>query len=391
MTAITQAVIVDAVRTATGKGKPGGALSGVHPVDLFATTLRELVGRTGIDPTQLDDVVGGCVTQAGEQAFNITRHAVLAAGFPESVPAVSVDRQCGSSLQALQFAAALVMSGVQDVVIAGGVESMSRAPMFSSMAGADPRGPMVAARYPQGLVDQGVSAELITARWGFSRGQLDELAAASHEKAAAAQKDGAFDDEIVPVAGHAVDELVRPGTTVERLAALNPAFRSDELAARFPEIGWSITAGNSSPLTDGASAALVMSEDRATRLGLTPRARIRAMAAVGSDPMLMLTGVIPATEKVLAKAGLTIDDVDAYEVNEAFAPVPLAWAREVQADPARLNVRGGAIALGHPLGATGTKLVSTLLRVLEGTGGRTGLIAICEGGGMANAMVIERL
>jgi len=388
---MSQAVIVDAVRTATGKGKAGGALSGVHPVDLFATTLRALVDRVGLDPQQLDDVVGGCVTQAGEQAFNVTRHAVLAAGFPQSVPAVSVDRQCGSSLQALQFAAALVMSGVQDVVIAGGVESMSRAPMFSSLAGQDPRGPLLHARYPEGLVDQGISAELVAARWGLGREQLDEFAAASHEKAAAAQKDGAFDDEIVPVGGHVSDELVRPGTTVERLAGLNPAFRTDALAARFPEITWSITAGNSSPLTDGASAALVMTQERAAALGLTPRARIRALAAVGSDPLLMLTGVIPATEKVLAKAGLTIDQVDAYEVNEAFAPVPLAWARDVHADPAKLNVRGGAIALGHPLGGTGTKLVSTLLRVLESTGGRTGLIAICEGGGMANAMVLELL
>lgn len=388
---MSHAVIVDAVRTATGKGKPGGALSGVHPVDLFATTLRALVDRVGLDPELLDDVIGGCVTQSGEQSFNITRHAVLAAGFPESVPAVSIDRQCGSSLQALQFAAALVMSGVQDVVVAGGVESMSRAPMFSSMAGADPRGPMVHARYPEGLVDQGVSAELIVSRWGFTREQLDEFAAASHEKAAAAQKAGAFDDEIVPVAGHLSDELVRPGTTAERLAGLNPAFRTDALAARFPEIGWTITPGNSSPLTDGASAALVMTEARAAALGLTPKARIRAMSAVGSDPMLMLTGVIPVTESVLAKAGLTIDQVDAYEVNEAFAPVPMAWARDVHADPAKLNVRGGAIALGHPLGGTGTKLVSTLLRVLEGTGGRTGLIAICEGGGMANGMILERL
>ena len=384
------AVIVDAVRTATGKGKPGGGLSGVHPVDLFATTLRALVERTGLDPAQVDDVIGGCVTQVGEQAFNVTRHAVLAAGFPDHVPGVSIDRQCGSSLQAVQFAAALVMSGVQDVVVAGGVESMSRVPMFSSLAGADPRGPLLQARYPDGLVDQGVSAELIAARWGFSRGQLDEFAAGSHEKAAAAQKDGAFDDEIIAVDGHTRDEGIRPGTTVQRLAGLAPAFRTDELARRFPEITWSITAGNASPLTDGASAALVMSEERADALGLTPRARIRAMAAVGSDPLLMLTGVIPATEKALAKAGLTIDDIDAYEVNEAFAPVPMAWAREVHADPARLNIRGGAIALGHPLGGTGTKLVSTLLRVLESTGGRTGLIAICEGGGMANALILER-
>lgn len=387
---MSHAVIIDAVRTATGKGKQGGALSGVHPVDLFATTLRALIDRVGLDPARLDDVIGGCVTQSGEQSMNITRQAVLAAGFPESVPAVSIDRQCGSSLQALQFATALVTSGVQEIVVAGGVESMSRAPMFSSIAGADPRGPMLAARYPDGLVDQGVSAELISARWGFTRDQLDEFAAASHEKATTAQKAGAFVDEIIPIGGHATDEPVRPGTTAERLSGLEPAFRTESLATRFPEIGWSITAGNSSPLTDGASAALVMSEEKAAELGLTPRARIRATAAVGSDPLFMLTGVIPVTEKVLAAAGLTIDRIDAYEVNEAFAPVPLAWAQDVHADPARLNTRGGAIATGHPLGATGTKLVSTLLRVLESIDGRTGLIAICEGGGMANALVLER-
>jgi acetyl-CoA acyltransferase len=388
---MSRAVIVDAIRTATGKGKPGGALSSVHPVDLLATTLQALIDRTGLDPAHLDDVIGGCVTQCGEQAFNVTRHAVLAAGFPHRVPAVSIDRQCGSSLQAVQFAAALVMSGVQDVVVAGGVESMSRAPMFSSTAGADTRGPMVRARYPDGLVDQGVSAELISARWGLRREQLDEFATGSHEKAAAAQKAGAFDDEIVPIGEHARDEGVRPGTTVQRLAGLTPAFRTDELAQRFPEITWSVTAGNSSPLTDGASAALVTTEERAAELGLTPRARIRALATVGSDPLLMLTGVIPVTEQVLARARLTIDDIDAYEVNEAFAPVPIAWLQQLRADPARLNLRGGAIALGHPLGATGTKLVATLLRVLESIGGRTGLIAVCEGGGMANALILQRL
>jgi acetyl-CoA acyltransferase len=388
---MTEAVIVDAVRTATGKGKPGGALSGVHPVDLFALTLRALVDRTGIAPSAIDDVIGGCVTQAGEQAMNVSRQAVLAAGFPETVPATSIDRQCGSSLQAVQFAATAVMSGVQTVVIAGGVESMSRAPMFSSVAGADPFGARVRERYPEGLVAQGISAELMAARWGLSRAELDEYSAASHERASAAQKEGEFDDEIVPVRGHAVDEPVRPGTTAATLGGLNPAFRSDQMAARFPQIGWRITAGNSSPLTDGASAALLTSRDHAAKLGLTPRAVIRSMAVVGSDPLLMLTGVIPAARRALDRAGLTITDIDAYEVNEAFAPVPMIWARELGADPERLNRRGGAIAIGHPLGATGTKLIATLLRVLRDRNGRYGLVSICEGGGMANAMVIERL
>ena len=388
---MTEAVIVEAVRTATGKGKPGGALSGVHPVDLFALTLRALVDRVGLDPAAVEDVIGGCVTQAGEQAMNLARQAVLGAGFPEHVPATTIDRQCGSSLQAVQFAATAVMSGVQDVVIAGGVESMSRAPMFSSVADADPFGNRVRARYPEGPVAQGISAELIAARWGLSRTELDEYSAASHERAAAAQKDGGFDDEIIPVQGHAADELVRPGTTAATLAALAPAFRSEELQARFPEIGWRITAGSSSPLTDGASAALLTTRERAAELGLTPKAVIRSMAAVGSDPLLMLTGVVPAARRALDRAGLTIDDIDAYEVNEAFAPVPLMWTRELGADPARLNVRGGAIALGHPLGATGTKLISTLLRVLRSRGGRYGLVSICEGGGMANAMVVELL
>ncbi len=388
---MTEAVIVDAVRTATGRGKPGGALSGVHPVDLFAATLRELARRTGIDPGSVEDVIGGCVTQAGEQAMNVTRQAVLAAGFPETVPATTVDRQCGSSLQALQFAATTVMAGVADVLIAGGVESMSRAPMFSSLAGADPLGTGVRERYPAGLVQQGISAELIAARWRLSRTELDEFSARSHELAARAQKDGAFEEEIVPVGGHATDETVRPGTTAERLGGLSPAFRDEQLQARFAEISWCITAGNSSPLTDGASAALVTSRAHAAAAGLRPRAVIRSMAMVGSDPILMLTGVIPAARKALDRAGLTIADIDAYEVNEAFAPVPLVWARELGADPERLNVRGGAIALGHPLGATGTKLVSTLLRVLDARGGRYGLLSVCEGGGMANAMVIERI
>jgi acetyl-CoA acyltransferase len=386
-----EAVIVDVVRTATGRGKPGGALSSVHPVDLLATTLTALLERTGIDPVRVDDVIGGCVSQVGQQSWNVTRNAVLAAGMPESVPATTIDRQCGSSQQAAHFAAQGVIAGAYDVVIACGVESMSRVRMGSSVVGEDPFGERLAARYPEGLVNQGVSAELIAARYKLDREALDEYSAGSHRRAAQAAAAGDFDHEIVPVGAHTADETVRPGTTPESLAQLAPAFFSEELGERFPEIGWSITPGNSSPLSDGASAALIMSAGMAAELGLRPRARFRAFSVCGDDPILMLTGVIPATRQVLARAGLGIDDVDAYEVNEAFAPVPLAWLRETGADPERLNPRGGAIALGHPLGASGTKLLATLLNHLESTGGRHGLQTMCEGGGMANATVIERL
>jgi acetyl-CoA acyltransferase len=396
---MAQPVIVDAVRTASGKGKPGGALSGVHPADLLATTLRALLQRTDLDPALVDDVIGGCVSMAGEQAGNITRTAVLGAGFPESVPATTVTRACGSSQQAVHFAAQGVMAGAYDVAIACGVESMSRVPMGTSGQGGDAFGPL-SARYPEGLIGQGVSAELIAQRWKLDRGALDEYSARSHCRASEVTAAGGFEKEIVPVevvAGdgartqHTVDETIRGGTTAEGLAGLRPAFADDALSARFPEIGWVITPGNSSPLTDGASAALIMSEEKALQLGLAPRARLYGFAVTGSDPMLMLTGVIPATQKVLTRSGLTIADIDAFEVNEAFAPVPLAWAREFNVDPERLNPRGGAIALGHPLGASGTRLMATLLNHLEATGGRFGLQTMCEGGGMANATVIERL
>jgi acetyl-CoA acyltransferase len=390
------AVIVSAVRTPIGKGKAGGGLHDVLPVDLLAHSLREVVTKTGIDPAQIDDVIAGAVTQVGDQAVNIARNAVLAAGFPESVPATTVDRQCGSSQQAIHFAAQGVIAGAYDIVIACGVESMSRVPMGSSTQGADPLGPAVAARYPEGLVAQGVSAELMAAKWKLDREALDEYSASSHQRAAAAASTGAFDREIVPItlgdgSEHTIDETVRPATTPEALAGLKPSFLNPAAAQRFPEIDWKITPGNSSPLTDGASAALIMSEERATALGLTPRARFHAFTVIGSDPLLMLTGVVPATERILAKTGLTIDDMDACEVNEAFAPVPLAWLHETGADPAKLNIRGGAIALGHPLGASGTKLLTTLVNQLEATGGHYGLQTMCEGGGMANAMIIERV
>ncbi|MFI5956088.1 thiolase family protein [Cryptosporangium sp. NPDC051539] len=388
---MTDAVIVEAIRTPAGKGKPGGALSGVHPTDLLAGVLSALVERTGIDPAQIDDVIGGCVGQAGEQAVNITRNAVLAAGLPESIPATTVDRQCGSSQQAAHFAAQGVIAGAYDVVIACGVESMSRVPMGTSTMGQDPFGVALAQRYSEGLVNQGVSAELIAAKWKFGREALDEYSERSHALAAAAIAEGAFDREIVAVGEHSADETVRGGTTVEKLAGLKPSFYDEALARRFPEVNWSITPGNSSPLTDGASAVLIMSAEKAAALGLRPRARFHSFSVVGDDPLLMLTGPIPATRKVLAKAGLSIDDIDAYEVNEAFAPVPLAWAHELGADPAKLNPRGGAIALGHALGSSGTRLLTTLVNYLEDTGGRYGLQTMCEGGGMANATVIERL
>ncbi|MGW4353004.1 thiolase family protein [Nocardia sp. NPDC004582] len=388
---MTSAVIVDAIRTPSGKGKAGGGLSEVHPATLLAGVLGSLVERTGIDPALVDDVIGGCVTQSGEQAFNISRTAVLAAGFPEAVPATTVDRQCGSSQQAAHFAAQGVMAGAYDIAIACGVESMSRVPMFSNAQGQDAnRGP-IAHRYPDGLVQQGISAEVLAARWKLDRTALDEFAARSHRSAAATAAAGGFDNELVPAGTITADETIRATTTVEGLAGLKPAFTDAEFEARFPEIEWSITPGNSSPLTDGASAALIMSEEKAARLGLKPRARFHSFAVTGDDPLLMLTAVIPATRKVLARAGLSIDDIDVYEVNEAFAPVPLVWARELGADPAKLNPRGGAIALGHPLGASGGRILATMLNHLEQTGGRYGLMTMCEAGGLANATIIERL
>ncbi|MDX2376449.1 acetyl-CoA C-acyltransferase [Microbacterium sp. LRZ72] len=390
------AVIVDVVRTPSGRGKPGGALSGVHPVDLAALTLRALLERSDLDSHRVDDVILGCVSQVGEQGMNVARQAVLAAGFDETVPGTSVDRQCGSSQQAVHFAAQGVMARAYDVVIAGGVESMSRVPLGSSTADASPVSPGLRARYPEGLVNQGVSAELIAARWGLERPELDAYAAASHARAADAAAAGAFADQIVPVpltGAETVDadETIRPGTSVAALAALPPAFRTEATARRFPELDWRVTAGSSSPLTDGASAALIMGEDVAARLGLRPRARFHAFAVVGDDPLMMLTGPIPATRRILDHAGLSIDDVDAYEVNEAFAPVPLAWAAELGADAARMNAWGGAIALGHALGSSGTRLLGTLLARLERDGGRFGLQTMCEGGGLANATLIERL
>lgn len=393
-----EAVIVDAVRTPLGRGKETGALHGWHAVDLAAEPIKALIGRTGIDPALVEDVIMGCVMQVGEQALNIGRNAALAAGLPESVCGTTVDRQCGSSQQALHFAAQGVMAGAYDVVIAAGVESMSRVPMgiSTAVAGA-PFGPTVTEHYAKknlygvgGLVPQGISAEIIADKWELSREALDEFSVESHRRAAAATRNGWFDNEIVPIeVTHAdgtketirTDEGIRPDSTVERLATLKPAFKPDG----------KITAGNSSQITDGASAVLVMERQKARELGLRPRARFHAFALGGVDPVIMLTGVIPATKNILARANMSIRDFDAIEVNEAFAPVVLAWAREFDADLTKVNQHGGAIALGHPLGCSGARLMTTLLNILERTGGRFGLQTMCEGGGMANATIIERL
>ncbi|KOU34641.1 thiolase family protein [Streptomyces sp. WM6378] len=386
------AVIVEAVRTPIGRGKPGGALSGTHPVELLAHTLRALVERSGVDPALVDDVIGGTVDQVGEQAMNTTRYAWLSAGFPDSVPATTVDRQCGSSQQAVHFAAQGVISGAYDLVVACGVESMSRVPMWSNVpAGKDPFGPGVAARYPDGLVPQGISAELIAAKWSIGRDAMDEFATASHHKAAHAWESGLFEAETAPIAGLVRDESVRPATTPEILAGLKPSFVDPAFTERFPQIEWSVTAGNSSPTNDGASAVLITSSETAARLGLRPIARLHSFAVTGSDPVLMLTGVVPATEKVLRKAGLGLGDIDLFEVNEAFASVVLAWQQETGADPAKVNVHGGAIALGHPLGASGTRLMTTLVHAMRERGARYALQTMCEAGGLANATILEAI
>ncbi|MCR1786293.1 thiolase family protein [Nocardioides carbamazepini] len=393
---LSDVVVVDAVRTPSGRGKPDGALAGLHPVDLLSQTIETLLDRSpALDPATVDDVIVGCVSQVGEQSATPGRMAWLGAGLPPHVPATTIDRKCGSSQQAVHFAAQAIASGQADVIVAGGVESMSRVVMGSARMGADPYGARVAERFAPGLVSQGVAAELVAARWKLSRTELDEHAVRSHELAAAAQDSGAFDREVIAVTTPAGvvgrDETIRRGTTVERLAGLRTVFETAELGARFPEIDWSVTAGNSSQITDGASALLLMSAQRAEQLGLAPRARIHSMAVVGDDPLLMLTGPIPATHRVLERAGLSVGDLDHIELNEAFASVPLAWQAEFDVDPARVNPRGGAIALGHALGASGARLMTTLLHALEDNDQRLGLQLMCEAGGMANATILERL
>ncbi|MDB5687033.1 MAG: fadA [Rhizorhabdus sp.] len=392
---MANAVIIDAARTPMGRGRAGGAFADVHPVDLLAGMLRAIIARNGLDAALVDDVIMGCVTQAGEQAATPARMAALAAGFPVHVPGMTIDRKCGSGQQAISIAAQSIMAGVNEIVIAGGIESMSRIPMGSAVMGKDPAGPGVRERFSPGLVSQGIAAEIVAARWSLTREHLDAYSARSHRRAAAARDAGHFDAEIVPVETAAglvsADETIRDQTTTEALGQLRTVFVNDEILTRFPEINWSITAGNSSQITDGASVMLIMSEGAAHRLGLRPRARFAGFDVCGSDPIEMLTAPIPATRRVLKKAGLGISDIDHFEVNEAFAPVPLAWARDLGVDEARLNPRGGAIALGHPLGASGARLMTTMLYALEQTGGRYGLQTMCEAGGMANATIIERL
>lgn len=382
---MTEVVIVDGVRTAVGRRK--GFLSGYRSDELAAVLLDELVKRTGIKKAEVDDVILGCVTQSGEQAGNIARTAALIAGFPIHVPGVTIDRQCGSSQQAVHFASQAIASGDMDIVIAGGVESMSREPMFSNIREAKPSEKLTA-KYE--IINQGLSSERMVEKWNLTREELDQYSSESHKKAFEAIENGHFTKEIVPVdvqlengdtKSFAIDEGPREGSTMEVLG---------ELKTVFDENG-TITAGNASQMSDGASAVLLMSREKADMLGLKPKARIVARSVTGSDPTLMLTGPIEATKKVLLKAGLTIDEIDTYEVNEAFAQVPLVWLKEVGANPEKLNPDGGAIALGHPLGATGTKLLVTLMNRLERTGGRYGLLSICEGMGMANATIIERI
>lgn len=377
------AVIVDAVRTPIGKRN--GSLAGIHAADLSALVLNALVRRTGVDPGTVDDVMWGCVTQVGDQSSNIGRFAVLAAGWPEHVPGVTINRACGSSQQAVDSAAHAVMAGQYDLVVAGGVETMTRVPLGSHRTTGQPYGPGVLARYEGAELNQGVGAELIAERWGLSRQRLDEYAAASHAKAAAAIDDGVFDDHVVPVDvdgdKFAADEGLRRGTSVETLSGLKLPFKPDGV----------IHAGNASQISDGAAALLITTSERARALGLTPIARYHAGAVSGADPVTMLTGPIPATEKVLKRAGLSIDDIGAFEVNEAFAPVPLAWLADTGADPERLNPLGGAIAVGHPLGASGAILMTRLLARMRSRNLRYGLQTMCEGGGTANATVIELL
>jgi acetyl-CoA acyltransferase len=386
---MTDAVIVAAVRTPLGRGSQrNGDLRDVHPVLLAAHVLREVVRRAGIEPASVDDVVMGCVSQTGEQSVNVARQAVLTAGFPVEVPATTVDRQCGSSQQALHFAANLIQSGVCGVTIAAGVESMSRVPMGCTVwqGPGTPFPPELLEEY--NLVSQGLAAEMIAEQWGISRVEADEFAAGSQRKAAAAQAEGRFSREIAPVEvgsdgdAHVVsqDQGIRPGTTVEVLAELEPSFKPDGI----------MHAGNSSQITDGAAAVLLMSRERAAELGVAPRAVIRSQVVVGVDPVTMLTGPIPATARILARSRLGVDDIDLFEVNEAFAPVVLAWAREHHPDMERVNVNGGAIALGHPLGASGARLMTTLLHELERRDLRLGLQTMCCGGGLGTATIIER-
>jgi acetyl-CoA acyltransferase len=377
------AVIVEAIRTPVGKRD--GGLSGVHPVDLSAHLLTELQRRSGVDPALVDDVIWGCGAQVADQSFNIARNAVLAAGWPDAVPGTTIDRQCGSSQQSVHFAAAGLVSGQYDVVVAGGVESMSRVPMGKSMADGDPLGPTLMERYDGRPPNQGIGAEMMAERWGFSREDLDAFALESHARAAAATDEGRFEAQICPVTTPdgvvSVDEGVRRGGTLETLAQIKPAYTENG----------KVTAGNASQISDGSGALLMTTSAKAAELGLTPIARIHTAVLAADDPVIMLTAPIPATRKALAKAGLAVDDIGVFEINEAFASVPLAWLAETEADPARLNPNGGAIALGHPIGGSGARLMTTMVHHMRDNGIRFGLQSMCEGGGMANATIVELL
>jgi acetyl-CoA acyltransferase len=398
-----EAVIVEAVRSPIGKRN--GTLSGIHPVDLLATVLQSLVERAGVDPGQIEDNITGCVSQVGEQSINIGRNAWLAAGFPETIPATTVDRQCGSSQQAVHFAAQGVMAGAYDLVVASGIENMSRVPMGSSTAGQNPFGTMMPTRYEGKLVPQGISADLIATKWDLTREQADDFAARSHARAAHATKEKYFEREIVPikVSGEngstqllEYDEGIRFELDRDKMRTLPPAFQNPMFEEMFPgQINWTVTAANSSQISDGASSVLIASREKAEELGLKPRARFVSFSLAGDSPILMLTAPIPATRRVLDKAGLKLEDIDVVEINEAFATVVLAWQKELGISDEWLeehvNPNGGAIAVGHPLGATGAKLMTTMLHELERRGGRYGLQTMCEGGGMANGTIIERL
>jgi acetyl-CoA acetyltransferase family protein len=394
-----RATIIDYCRSAFGKGRDGGILSSVHPVDLLAQVLQALVDRTGIDPGAVDDVIAGCVLQVGEQSANIARQAWLAAGLPTSVPAVTIDRKCGSCQQAIHFAAQGIVAGAYDLVIACGVDMMSRVAMKSNRMGRDNLGPMFRKCYPDGLVNQGISAELIAAKWNISREEMDSLALRSHLRADRARQRGSLAAQIVSIpvafAGGITqvlgDEGIRTDTSADKLARLPVAFEDPEMKARFPQINWSVTPGNSSQITDGAAAILLASEETAIRLGLSPKAAVTHFALAGDDPIMMLTGPIPATQNLLQRANLTVDQIDLFEVNEAFASVVLAWQRELKVDPERVNVDGGAIAFGHPVGASGGRLTASLINGLIERRGRYGLQTMCESGGLANAMLVERL
>src|SRR2546426_900021 len=403
MPEIREAVIVEAVRTPIGKRD--GSLKGIHPVDLLAEVLKEIVNRSGVDPAQIEDNITGCVSQVGEQSLNVARNGWLAAGFPETIPSTTVDRQCGSSQQSIHFAAQGVMAGQYDLVVASGVENMTRVPMGSSMMGQVPFSAALMARYDGKLVPQGISADLIATKWGITREDSDDFAFRSHQKAAAATRAGRFKREILPMKVTAedgsqvlldLDEGIRMEPDRERMATLPPAFQAPHFEEMFPgQLHWTVTAGNSSQISDGASALLIASREKANSLGLTPRARFVSFALAGDSPILMLTAPIPATRRALGKAGLTLEDIDDVEINEAFASVVLAWQRELGVGDdwfdEHVNPNGGAIAVGHPLGATGAKLMTTMLHELERRGGRYGLQTMCEGGGMANATIIERL